>query len=181
MPNVLISNRSHPNCVALIGLCPNEEEGQVSLVLELCPHGSLEGFIQTRGGMDLVLIVQTLLDVARGLQHLHDSSLIHRDISARNILLAASGAKIADFGLARALKDQQTVNQTAVAPGPLRWMAPEAYSGFFSPATDVHMFGMLMFEVRSPAVTPIMPTAHLAAFYRFLPDSIHLMAFPLNP
>jgi eukaryotic-like serine/threonine-protein kinase len=144
----IFSPLSHPNCVSLIGLCPDEATGQVSLVLELCQHGSLEGFIQTRGAMNLVLLVQTLRDVARGLQHLHDSSLIHRDISARNILLSPSGAKIADFGLARGLREEQTVNKTAVAPGPLRWMAPEAFPGFFSPATDVHMFGMLMFEVR---------------------------------
>lgn len=123
--------------------------------------------MRTRGQIAVFLLVQTLRDVARGLAHLHDNFIVHRDISARNILLAPAGAKIADFGLARKMNQTETINSTAVAVGPLRWMAPEAYPGFFSAATDIYMFGMLMYASPFDPGCLLYLCLTLTAFHRF--------------
>ena len=41
------------------------------------------------------------LDVAKGLEYLHDKRIIHRDLKPQNLLLVGGVAKIADFGLAK--------------------------------------------------------------------------------
>lgn len=70
--------------------------------------------------------------------------------------------KLADFGLSRQLTDDKEYGHSKGLEGPLRWFPPEAYTNGaqtvkFSPASDMHMFGMTMYEVLAEEV----PFAHL--------------------
>jgi serine/threonine protein kinase len=84
------------------------------------------------------------LDTARGIQHLHEQNIVHRDIAARNMLLTHTGQiKVSDFGLSRnTLEDGfKTKSKT----GPLRWMAIESLvSREYSPQSDIWSYGVLM-------------------------------------
>ena len=52
---------------------------------------------------------------------------MHRDLAARNVLVTESGtAKIADFGLARDVRDKDYYRQATDGRLPVKWMAPEA-------------------------------------------------------
>ena len=69
-----------------------------------------------------------LKDIARGLKHLHDLNIVHRDVKPANILINSSlRAIISDFGLCKKLTDDQSsFGVTAVqSGGTAGWRAPE--------------------------------------------------------
>ena len=69
-----------------------------------------------------------MLDVARGLQYLHERkpSVIHRDCKSSNILITGKGvAKIADFGLAKVKQSTRSMVRSLV--GTVNWQAPELW------------------------------------------------------
>ena len=84
----------------------------------------------------------------RGLLHLHRESVVHRDLTARNVLLTTSlRAKITDFGNSRIvrLEPGRLARTLTRFPGTLVYMAPEAVSerGQYGPSLDVFSFGVL--------------------------------------
>ncbi len=88
---------------------------EVRLVQEFCDLGSLRDVLNSRKGLrqqgeasaiDLLAVLDTALDVARAMAHLHTENIVHSDLKARNVLLKSAAtdtrgflAKVADFGL----------------------------------------------------------------------------------
>jgi serine/threonine protein kinase len=92
---------NHPHVVKVFSF--GSDHGQFYLVMELVDQGSLDDFIEQRKQLPEAEVLQTAIQVAKGLQAAHAKGLIHRDVKPANILFAdASTAKIVDFGLAGA-------------------------------------------------------------------------------
>ena len=88
------------------------------------------------------------MGVCQGLLYLHGESVVHRDLTARNVLLTTSlRAKITDFGNSRIvhLEPGRLARTLTRFPGTLVYMAPEAVSedGQYGPSLDVFSFGVL--------------------------------------
>ena len=91
-----------------------------------------------------------LEDVSRGLLYLHKHTpqIIHRDLTAKNVLLTSSlVAKITDFGNARIVNLQpgQLARTLSRLPGTLAYMPPEAVSvnAHYGLSLDIFSFGYL--------------------------------------
>lgn len=110
------------------------------------------------------LQIKIALDVARGMDYLHQCNIVHRDLKSANLLLSEHGdVKVADFGLSR-MVDGVTATMTAET-GTYRWMAPEVvlhepYDG----KCDVFSFGVVLWEVASGGKVPYgkVPTLRVA-------------------
>ena len=79
----------------------------------------------------MALKCSVLQDVARGLAYLHGQSppIIHRDLSARNVLLnSGMVGKIADLGVARIAPRMRAAATMTKGPGALIYMPPEAFA-----------------------------------------------------
>ena len=145
----LMSDLRHPNITQFMGVCflPN---CQLPVLLMERLDGSLDDLIESIPNIPLVLKRSMLEDVARGLLylHTHDPQIIHRDLTAKNVLLTSSlVAKITDFGNARIVNLQpgQLARTLSRLPGTLAYMPPEAMSASarYGPSLDVFSFGHL--------------------------------------
>lgn len=148
---------SHPN---LVKCYEATTKAPFLIVSEYCAGGSLYDRLHdaTSGHLSWRQRLKILLDVAKGMEYLHNSTpcILHRDLKSCNVLLAkpisaTSGqlptAKVADFGLSRVLMNQAWMTRCV---GTWRWMAPEVFSSNeYDERIDVFSFGILMFEVLS--------------------------------
>ena len=111
---------------------------------------NLDSLLETSPNIPITLKQSLLADVARGLLHLHTHNppIVHRDLSARNVLLTSSlVAKISDLGNARIINLQpgQLVGTLSRVPGTLTYMPPEAFDEppRYGSKLDIFSFGHL--------------------------------------
>ena len=126
-------------------------DGQVVIASEFVAGGSLSDWLNQHGGKAPSVeaafgMVRGILD---GLQHLHESGLIHRDLKPGNVLVQKGRPRLTDFGLTRLLKPSGNTSNLAGTPA---YMAPEAFSGQYSPASDVWAAGIVLHELLTGAV-----------------------------
>ncbi|WP_062644127.1 serine/threonine-protein kinase [Streptomyces maremycinicus] len=82
--------------------------------------------------------------VAHALACIHDAGVAHRDLKPTNVLLAADGPRVVDFGIAHHL-DATAITATSVTTGTPGWMAPEQLTdGTTLPACDIFAWGLLV-------------------------------------
>ncbi|KAK9155909.1 hypothetical protein Sjap_003389 [Stephania japonica] len=146
---LLLGRLHHRNLVNLVGYC--SEKGQRMLVYVYMSNGSLASHLygEKNRTVSWDLRVVIALDVARGLEYLHDGAVppvVHRDVKSSNILLDQSmRARVADFGLSREeVVDQHGSN----VRGTFGYLDPEYISTrAFTKKSDVYSFGVLLFEL----------------------------------
>ena len=169
---VLLSKLRHPNVVHFVGVHYGTSANDLSLVME-CLHTDLAKFlVHFSGEIPLSIKLSILLDVSYGLLyfHTHTPPIIHRDLSANNVLLTTDlQAKIADLGVAKLLDLQTQVafSQTK-APGALHYMPPEALEEVpaYNWKLDIFSFGHLTLYVAAqhlPSVHELNDKAMYAA------------------
>lgn len=121
-----------------------EERGFCWYAMEKIDGADLRGVLQ-RGRMsapEAESLGRALLDA---LAAVHAAGLVHRDIKPGNILLAADGPKLCDFGIAR-FDGQSTLTESAAIMGSLRYMAPEQRWGKSGPLSDLYGVGVVLHE-----------------------------------
>eukprot|EP00045_Choanoeca_perplexa_P018104 m.277930 g.277930 ORF g.277930 m.277930 type:complete len:2740 (-) comp17715_c0_seq2:2905-11124(-) len=148
----------HPNVLPLIGAVTVKSP---VLVMPFCPNGSLELYIRkAEARKDWFPFF--ILDIVRGMNYLSSMNFVHRDIAARNVLLDTYfHCKICDFGMSRAVTNNDDYYTASQAKVPLRWTAPEAVvRRKFSEQSDIWSFGVLMWEVFACGERPYGPKSN---------------------
>ncbi|RWR92666.1 leucine-rich repeat receptor-like serine/threonine-protein kinase BAM3 [Cinnamomum micranthum f. kanehirae] len=142
----------HRNIVRLIAFCSNSQMNL--LVYEYMRNGSLGEALHGKKGGYLAwdLRYKIAMEAAKGLCYLHhDCSpmIVHRDVKSNNILLNSNfEAHVADFGLAKFLKDGGTSECMSAIAGSYGYIAPEyAYTLRVDEKSDVYSFGVVLLEL----------------------------------
>ena len=158
----LVSGLSHPNIGALYDI--GREGSTDYLVMELVEGESLADRIR-RGPLPTADVLRIGAQIAEALESAHRSGVVHRDLKPSNVMLSRSGAKLMDFGLARAggpmragsssghaLTHAATVAGALTTEGSLigtfQYMAPEQLEGQDADArSDLWALGCVLYEM----------------------------------
>lgn len=166
------------------GLSSGSVALQFHLVMQYCDQGTLDAAISggrfaSTTGPNLRWILLTARDIACGLEYLHatDRRMVHRDLSAANVMLLSSPvsgsdeardlrnqlytphrlddrgfrAMLSDFGLATVVASHAT-HRTSHMRGTVAFMSPEVFeTNDITPALDVYSLGILLFMLYAGA------------------------------
>ncbi|KAI3689383.1 hypothetical protein L2E82_47339 [Cichorium intybus] len=135
----------HRNVVRFIGACTKQPN--LCIITEYMPGGSLYEYLhKNHRNLALPQIVQFAIDVCKGMEYLHKSNIIHRDLKTANLLMDSNNVvKVADFGVAR-FQNQQGV--MTAETGTYRWMAPEVINHQpYDQKADVFSFAIVLWEL----------------------------------
>ncbi|MCB9466213.1 MAG: serine/threonine-protein kinase [Candidatus Eisenbacteria bacterium] len=154
-----ISQLSHPHICALYDV--GREDDTSYLVMEFLEGRNL-GDRLTEGPLRPDETLKYGAQIAEALAAAHRQGLIHRDLKPANVVLTPSGAKLLDFGLAKALPEGSgtstdlTSSLTMATPlttagtlvGTFQYMSPEQLEGQEADArSDVFAFGATLYEM----------------------------------
>jgi serine/threonine protein kinase/outer membrane protein assembly factor BamB len=160
----------HPNLAQVYS--NGEVDGIPFYTMEYVDGGSLEDVLEdlresshliTKCDLDTQAIsprqtqrrlIRAIADAARALDAIHQSGIVHRDVTPRNILLSNDGVvKVVDFGLAR-LEGREAISVSGCIPGTPLYLSPEALaSRRVERRSDVFSLGVILYECltgRSP-------------------------------
>ena len=135
----LLSTLNHPNIVEFLGVC--YKENSPMLVMEKL-WTDLYIWLEKCISVATLYKIRILHDVACGLEYLHSHKVIHRDLTARNVLLTKKlCAKIGDLGMADRVGEHMICT-----PGNYTHMPPEAFAPMPSYCTklDIFSFGCVI-------------------------------------
>uniref|UniRef100_A0A8C8LYL7 non-specific serine/threonine protein kinase n=1 Tax=Oncorhynchus tshawytscha TaxID=74940 RepID=A0A8C8LYL7_ONCTS len=128
--NMLKKYSHHRNIATYYGAfvkkSPPGHDDQLWLVMEFCGAGSVTDLVKNTKGNSLKedWIAYICREILRGLSHLHQHKVIHRDIKGQNVLLTENAeVKLVDFGVSAQL--DRTVGRRNTFIGTPYWMAPE--------------------------------------------------------
>lgn len=138
----------HPNVVRLKEVVVGSTLDKIYMVMEYAEHdlrSVLDRMKHPYSQSEIKSLMQQLL---RGVQHLHDNWILHRDLKTSNLLLTNNGIlKICDFGLARKYGDPLVPYSPGVVT--LWYRAPEILLGSptYTPAVDMWAVGCIFAEL----------------------------------
>ena len=124
------------------------KDNELWLIMEFCDAGSVIDLIKiTKRTLTELEIASVCHAVLKGLEYLHDTKKIHRDIKAGNILLDHKGnAKLADFGVSAQLINTYSKKNSVI--GTPFWMSPEVLSNSdYNKKTDIWSLGITAIEM----------------------------------
>jgi serine/threonine protein kinase len=155
----------HPNLVEIYDV--GEENGFHYILMAYVEGTTLQELVDDKGRLSPKEAARIALEVARGLQAVHDEGIIHRDIKPANILISSKGeVKIVDFGLAFDAEDKTTLTVAGAVMGTPWYLSPEQAEGKRADArTDLYSLGVCLYLMVC-GVRPFVGETHMSVLYK---------------
>ncbi|MCS6710494.1 Stk1 family PASTA domain-containing Ser/Thr kinase [Brachybacterium sp. EF45031] len=145
---------AHPHVVPVYD--QGEDGGQVYLAMQLIEGGTLRDLLRERAPLTIRTSLELAAQILEALGAAHRAGIIHRDVKPENVLLEHTGAgpldrtpgaKVADFGLARAI-GAATASSTGTLLGTVAYVSPETITrGSTDERSDLYSLGVVLFEM----------------------------------
>jgi Tol biopolymer transport system component len=157
-----ISSLNHPNICTLYDV--GHQDGMDYLVMEFLEGQTLADRL-LKGPLPLDQVIKHGIEICEGLEKAHKTGVTHRDLKPGNIMLTKGGAKLMDFGLAKAatsgLPPASSLTMTMSGPsadqpltargmlvGTFQYMSPEQMEGKEADArSDIFALGAVLYEM----------------------------------
>jgi len=178
----IIKKLKHPNIVHFYGVT-DSSDGLKYIITEYCDAGDLRTLLIDNQDILLEQLIHMSLHIASGMAYLHSNQIIHRDLSARNILVVRQGsegnyfAKVSDFGMSRNISNYYEAK--ANSKFPIRWAAPEVLKfQKCSSASDVWSYGVTLWEMLERGAVPYLEKDHVEVIKSVIEG--HRLSRPVN-
>jgi serine/threonine protein kinase/tetratricopeptide (TPR) repeat protein len=146
-------------------------EDQLYFVMPLIEGQSLRAQLAFDGPLPVDEAVRLVREVADALDYAHSQGILHRDLKPENIMLSRGHALLSDFGIARAIGQDDAVRLTQVGSsiGTPSYMSPEQATGesTLGPSSDVYALASVLFELLTGATPFTGPTFEAILVKRF--------------
>ncbi|HET9225031.1 MAG TPA: protein kinase [Thermoanaerobaculia bacterium] len=154
----LATQIKHPNVAILYDFATLPGEGSFYMVWEHIQGEDIGDWIRRNGPFPVPLALRLAIQALRGLEALHATGVIHRDISPDNLMITEDKQgqkrlKIIDLGLARTLERDANheITQVGMFMGKLQYCSPEQASPSGSEGldrrSDLYSFGLVLYEM----------------------------------
>ncbi len=144
-----VAKLQHPNIVQVYAI--DEVDRKPYFCLEFVDGGPLQKKLSgnPQPPREAAHLVEK---IAGAMAYAHDHHIVHRDLKPANVLLTEAGSpKVADFGLAKRLDEQQeSQTQSGSILGTPSYMAPEQAHGQtrdVGPGADIYSLGAILYEM----------------------------------
>jgi Tol biopolymer transport system component len=147
----VISSLNHPHICTLFDI--GRQADVDYLVMEFLEGDTLARRLE-KGALPLPELLESAVQIASALAAAHAAGIVHRDLKPGNVMLTKSGAKLLDFGLAKARSAEPAAGSAApiTTPGMLvgtvQYMSPEQIQGHEADThSDLFAFGATLYEM----------------------------------
>ncbi|MFL6416348.1 MAG: serine/threonine-protein kinase, partial [Bryobacteraceae bacterium] len=135
-----IASLNHPNICTLHDVGPNY------IVMELVEGETIAARLKS-GPLPVKTALLYASQILAALSEAHAKGIVHRDLKPGNIMIAKSGVKVLDFGLAKSGTDE-TATKSRMVMGTPAYIAPEQEQGKAADErTDIYSFGCVLYEM----------------------------------
>jgi eukaryotic-like serine/threonine-protein kinase len=138
----------HPNIAGAIA--SGSDDGRPYMAMQYVEGKSLGKYIADLGRIPERRCLEIARDIARALDHAHGQGVVHRDVKPDNVLIDNDGnARLADFGLAKLVREDMRLTQSGVALGTPHYISPEqvAANRYVDHRADQYSLGAMMFHM----------------------------------
>jgi serine/threonine-protein kinase len=126
-----------------------QDKGLLYISMELIEGVDLKRILREKGALPPEEAYAVAIQMAEGLQAVHDAGIIHRDLKTPNIMRDAQGvARLMDFGVAKRHGAEGTVTATGHIVGTPEYMSPEQAQGQkVDFRSDIYALGVVIYEM----------------------------------
>ncbi|HZF47965.1 MAG TPA: protein kinase [Polyangiaceae bacterium] len=149
----------HSNVVRFHTLLRDDAHGIVGLVMEYVAGKDLGSILRDQGPLEQAKVLEVGISVAWALAAVHNAGLVHRDVKPENIIEAASGYKLIDFGIVVNAPREDLLDEARPSLiGTLGYVAPEylQHRAPPSPGGDLYAFGVTLFALATGNLPPLL-------------------------
>ncbi len=167
----LAGNVIHDNIIRVYDF--GEESGRLFMVMEFLEGEDLNDAIRQGHTGSMENRINTGIQIARAMEHVHSLEIVHRDLKPQNVYITKAGvAKLMDFGIAKT--NQTSMTKTGFTVGTPSYMPPEQVLGKnVNHLSDIYSFGILLFELIT-GTKPMAGESVERVFWQILNDPIDL-------
>ena len=163
----LTARLDHPHLLSVLD--SGEAAGQLWYTMPYVRGETLRARLCRETQLSVTAALDITRQVAAALDYAHREGVVHRDLKPENILLADGQARVADFGIARAVTSVERLTETGLAVGTPAYMSPEqASAGQVDGRTDVYALGCVLYELLAGEPPYTGPTPQAVIAKRFL-------------
>lgn len=131
---------AHPNIVTVYDF--DRDKDLVYMTMELLSGLSLDAYLKQQRHKTLNMddVIPIIADIAHGLMYAHRRNIIHSDLKPSNVFLTDTGAKVLDFGIARAAKQSDSNQPSSSGASDSQQSDGEAFIALTPSYASLEMF-----------------------------------------